>query len=77
MLTSRQLFGVKTPPAPPSLHDMIPIMELDKLELSVTVAVMSTLPPGVMVEVFALTAVTVGSGPFAPWTVVEFVDVEI
>lgn len=75
MLTSRQLFGVKTPPAPPSLHERMPIIELDGFVASETEAVTVILLSEVNEVVFALTEVTVESGKPEPWPLVVFDEV--
>ena len=62
--SNMQLSGLKIPPAPPSLHDMMPIMEEDGFEMSVTVAVNTIVFPEVNVAGFGVTVVAVESGAF-------------
>ena len=56
---SMQLFGVKIPPAPLSLHDIMPIKVVDGLEVSATVAVNVTAFPEVNVAGFGVIVVVV------------------
>lgn len=56
-----QLFGLKIPPAPPSPHEIIPIMDEDGFAASETVAVNATLPPEEYVAGFGVSVVTVPS----------------
>lgn len=53
------MFGVKTPPAPPSLHDIMPIMDPDGLEVSVTDALTVILVPDAKELGFTFTEVVV------------------
>lgn len=52
-------FGLKMPPAPLSLHDMMPIMDEDGFEVSAMDAVKVFVPPEVNVAGFAVTVVVV------------------
>lgn len=61
-LVAMQLLGLKMPPAPPSLHDIMPIIEDEGLEMSVTDAVTSNAFPEVDVSGFDVTLVAVESG---------------
>ena len=54
-------FGLKIPPAPLSLHDIIPIMEEDGFEVSATDTVKVFVLPEVSVAGFAFTLVVVAS----------------
>ena len=64
LFSSIHTFGVKTPPAPLSLHDMIPIKEEDGFEVSVTAAVIVIALPEVKVVELGLTVVIVASSVF-------------
>lgn len=61
LFASIHTFGLKIPPAPLSLHDMIPIVEEDGFEVSATVAVTVIAVPGVNVSEFGVTVVVVAS----------------
>lgn len=58
---SMQLFGEKVPPAPPSLHDIMPIIDDAGFAVSMAAAVTVTLLPGVTVVDDAFTVVVVES----------------
>jgi len=57
-----QVVGLKDPPAPPSLHETVPVGDVGEADESVTVAVSVTEPLlcGVIVAGFGATAVDVG-----------------
>lgn len=64
LLVNMQLLGVKIPPAPPSLHDIIPIILADGLEESVTEAVKTIVFPSANVAGLGVIAVIVLSSVF-------------
>jgi hypothetical protein len=61
LFVSIHTFGLKIPPAPLSLHDIIPIIEEDGFEVSATVAVTVSALPAVKVAGFGVTVVVVAS----------------
>ena len=75
LFESKHKFGLKIPPAPLSLHDMIPIMEEDGFEVSVTDVVTIIELPGVKVVEFDVTVVVVASVPFVNVGDVDDVDI--
>ena len=62
LFVSIHTFGLKTPPAPLSLHEMIPAIEEDRFEVSVTAAVTVIELLGVNVVEFGVTVTVVESG---------------
>ena len=75
LFVSIHTFGLKTPPAPLSLHDMRPTMEEDGFELSVTAAVIVIELPGAKVVELDVTAVVVASVPFVDIGDVDICDI--
>ena len=76
LFVSIHTFGLKTPPAPLSLHEMIPaIVEEEGFEVSVTAAVTVIELPGVNVVELGVTVVVVASVVFVDIGDVDIFDV--
>ena len=75
LFESRHTFGLKIPPAPLSLHDIMPIMEEDGFEVSVTDAVTIIELPGVNVVELDVTEVVVASVLFVDTGDVDICDI--
>ena len=75
LFVSIHTFGLKTPPAPLSLHEMIPAIEEDGFEVSVTAAVTVIELLGVNVVELGVTVVVVASVAFVDIGDVDIFDV--
>ena len=75
LFVSIHTFGLKTPPAPLSLHEMIPAIDEDRFEVSVTAAVTVIELPGVNIVELGVTVMVVASVAFVDIGDVDIFDV--